>query len=588
MEEKIEKTYPCDVPAQEKRAYPCDKPEGNTGKMMQDSQSDSAKARQQGKGKRGGNAAASVVVRSGKTPEHPDYSKDRYQWAAERSAREAWGSERRTFGEKREFGGERKSFGGDRERRFGERRDDRSRGEGRSFGEKRSFDGERKSFGEKREFGGERRSFGGDRERRFGERRDDRSRGESRSFGEKRSFDGERRNFGEKRDFGGERKSFGDDRERRFGARRDDRNRGEGRSFGEKRSFDGERRSFGEKRDFGGERKNFGERRDFGGDRERRFGARRDDRNRGEGRGFDGRSRQGRDTKQDRPLLEQEFAAPHSLTVLENTQIGSFLDLGEGKKVLLPFAEQTKRPEVGEQLTVWLYEDKGGRMTATMRTPILKNGEIGILRVAEVTKIGLFLDNGVPKQLLVPFREQVCTPKAGQEVLVYAYTDKTGRAAATMRVYKHLSSESPYQADDKVSGFVYEVNPSMGVFVAVDNKYFGMIPQAEIYRPFRYGDTAEARVIRVREDGKLDLSVREKAYAAIAQDAETVMQELRRCGGKLDYADKADAALIEDIYGMSKNQFKRAIGHLYKEKRIRIDREKDSIELLEKTTNEQK
>lgn len=296
-----------------------------------------------------------------------------------------------------------------------------------------------------------------------------------------------------------------------------------------------------------------------------------------------GYERRDRDTfrRQEADDIEN-FDSSKELQVLENTSIGCFLDLGNGERVLLPFAEQVGKPAEGETVRVYLYKDKGGRLTATMRTPILKTGEIGVLKVAEITRIGIFLDNGMPKQLLVPFKEQICTPKPGSRVLVYLYKDKSGRQAATMRVYKHLSNETPYHAEDRAEGFVYEINPDIGVFVAVDNRYFGLIPKVEVYEHYQYGQTVSCRVLRVREDGKLDLSVREKSYAAIEQDAEAVLEEIIRQGGKLPYADKADAGLIEEIYHMSKNQFKRALGSLYRERRIAIDRGEDTVTLLEK------
>ena len=149
-----------------------------------------------------------------------------------------------------------------------------------------------------------------------------------------------------------------------------------------------------------------------------------------------------------------------------------------------------------------------------------------------------------------------------------------------MRVYKHLSNHAPYEKDDRVKGFVYEINPQLGVFVAVDDKYFGLIPKAEVFDRYHYGQRVECRVLRVREDGKLDLSPREKAYEAINHDAEQVLSEIRKNGGSLLYADRADAELIEKIYGMSKNQFKRALGNLYKRRLIEIDRERDRVRLL--------
>ena len=252
----------------------------------------------------------------------------------------------------------------------------------------------------------------------------------------------------------------------------------------------------------------------------------------------------------------------------------------ESTRVLIPFAEQIGRPAAGDTVTVYFYEDKGGRLTATMRTPILKDGEVGILEVAAVTGIGAFLDNGVPKQVLLPFKEQIHRPEVGDEVLVWLYKDKSGRQAATMRVYGHLDRHSPYHEDDRVTGFVYEINPDLGIFVAVDNKYYGLVPIRETFKNYAYGDEVEARVAKVREDGKLDLLIRDKLYKTVQEDADVILYELRRNNGFLPYGDRADAAFIEETYAMSKNQFKRALGHLYKNHIVELDRENDTVRLL--------
>ena len=254
--------------------------------------------------------------------------------------------------------------------------------------------------------------------------------------------------------------------------------------------------------------------------------------------------------------------------------------LPESNTVLLPFSEQLGRPAAGESIRVYFYEDKGGRITATMRTPILRDGEVGILTVADVTSIGAFLDNGVPKQVLLPFKEQIVAPKVGDEVLVWMYSDKSGRQAATMRVYGHLDKHSPYKEDDRVTGFVYEINPRLGIFVAVDNRYYGLVPMAETFKEYAYGDEIEARVAKVREDGKLDLLIRDKLYKTVDEDAEVILYELKRNNGFLPYGDRADAAFIEETYAMSKNQFKRALGHLYRNRIVELDREKDTVRVL--------
>lgn len=268
------------------------------------------------------------------------------------------------------------------------------------------------------------------------------------------------------------------------------------------------------------------------------------------------------------------------LKVIENTEYGSFLSLKDGGKVLLPFAEMTDRPSVGDEVEVTLYEDKGKRLTATMRKPLIKEGETGVLSVAAVTGIGVFVDNGMPKQLLVPFRELLHTPQVGDRILVYSYKDKSGREAGTMRVYRHLLRDSGYSEGDHVEGFVYEINDELGVFVAVDNRYYGLIPRSEYYGSLKYGDTVEARVSKVRNDGKMDLLIREKLHMTADKDADAILAELKRQGGMLPYADRADAETIKETFSMSKNQFKRALGYLYKKRLVEIDREKDTVKLI--------
>lgn len=290
---------------------------------------------------------------------------------------------------------------------------------------------------------------------------------------------------------------------------------------------------------------------------------------------------------------DSAFSRAYTLRVTTVSEIGAFVEApaevmngrygkrsAESTRVLIPFAEQIGRPAAGDTVTVYFYEDKGGRLTATMRTPILKDGEVGILEVAAVTSIGAFLDNGVPKQVLLPFKEQIHRPEVGDEVLVWLYKDKSGRQAATMRVYGHLDRHSPYHEDDRVTGFVYEINPDLGIFVAVDNKYYGLVPIRETFKNYAYGDEVEARVAKVREDGKLDLLIRDKLYKTVQEDADVILYELRRNNGFLPYGDRADAVFIEETYAMSKNQFKRALGHLYKNHIVELDRENDTVRLL--------
>lgn len=198
-------------------------------------------------------------------------------------------------------------------------------------------------------------------------------------------------------------------------------------------------------------------------------------------------------------------------------------------------------------------------------------GEVKLLKVAAVTSIGAFVDGGREKDILLPFAEQTKKVSEGEEVLVSLYTDKSGRPALTMNVYENLSCESPYQVDDNVKGRVYQISKRFGAFVAVDDKYSALIPAREVYPDIHIGDIVDARVTQVREDGKLTLSARKKAYIQMDEDAARIMEVIDEYEGVLPFSDSASPEVIRQKFGMSKNAFKRAIGKLYKEHRIVIE-----------------
>ena len=189
----------------------------------------------------------------------------------------------------------------------------------------------------------------------------------------------------------------------------------------------------------------------------------------------------------------------------------------------------------------------------------------------DVAKIGAFLDMGLEKDLLLPFKEQNHPVISGEECLVALYVDKSGRLAATMKVYPYLRSDSGLQKDMWTEGRVYELNDSLGVFVAVQDRYFGLIPRREVYENYRLGQIVRVRVTKVREDGKLDLSAREKAYQQIYGDAETILRRMDEQGGSLPFNDRVSPEIIQREFHLSKNAFKRAIGHLLKDGRIVIE-----------------
>ena len=267
-----------------------------------------------------------------------------------------------------------------------------------------------------------------------------------------------------------------------------------------------------------------------------------------------------------------ELGKIQELEVVRIKEFGVYLSESarETASVLLPKKQVPEGTKIGDKIMAFIYKDSEDRLIATVETPRLQVGGTAVLEVKEVSKIGAFLDMGLEKDLLLPFREQSHPVRKGEKCLVALYVDKSSRLAATMRVYSYMSNQSPYKKDDQVTGRIYEINENIGAFVAVDNRYYGLIPKQELFQNMREGDEIEARVIRVRDDGKLDLSVRQKAYMQMESDAVRVMQVIEEFDGVLPFNDKARPETIRREFNMSKNEFKRAVGKLLKEGKIRI------------------
>ena len=271
-----------------------------------------------------------------------------------------------------------------------------------------------------------------------------------------------------------------------------------------------------------------------------------------------------------------------SLCVARHSDFGIYLYAPDGSKedqVLLPKGQVPDGIEIDDFLDVFIYKDSEDRFIATTATPALELGQVRLLKVIETTKIGAFLDWGLAKDLLLPFKEQTKEVKTGDEILVALYTDKSNRLCATMKVYDFLRTDSPYKKDDLVTGHVYELSNNFGVFIAVDDIYSALLPKQEVFKNYIPGDVIEARVRNVREDGKLTLSARQKSFLQMDTDSQQIYDRLVKSpNGMLPFHDKTDASIIKEEFQMSKNAFKRGIGRLMKERKIRI--ESDGIYLI--------
>lgn len=269
-----------------------------------------------------------------------------------------------------------------------------------------------------------------------------------------------------------------------------------------------------------------------------------------------------------------ELGKKQTLTIVKSVEFGVYLaedkNADAKNRVLLPGKQVPQGAKEGDRLEVFIYKDSQDRLISTTKEPLISVGQTAVLKVKQVTKIGAFLDWGLEKDLLLPYHEQTLRVREGEEVLVALYVDKSSRLCATMKVYHFLSTRTPYVVGDIVKGRVYEISERFGVFVAVDDKYSALIPAREAAGKYRPGKILELRVTEVKEDGKMNVSDRQKAYLQLNEDAEMVLGVIDEFAGVLPFDDKVSPEVIKREFGLSKNAFKRAVGHLLKEGKIEI------------------
>lgn len=267
-----------------------------------------------------------------------------------------------------------------------------------------------------------------------------------------------------------------------------------------------------------------------------------------------------------------EIGKWQTLQVVRSKDFGIYLaeNQGDDDAVLLPRKQVPEGLKAGGSIRVFVYLDSSDRPIATVNQPLITLGEIRRLKCAGVSKIGAFMDWGLEKDILLPFKEMQGKVREGREYLVYMYMDKSSRLCVSMKLYNHLSSDSSHKKGDSVQGYIYEINEKMGAFVAVEDKYQGLIPKQELHKRVNVGDTMTMRVTEVRDDGKLNLSISQLAYQQMEEDSEMVYEAILSFDGVLPFNDKASPELIERELGLSKAAFKRAVGRLLKEGRIEI------------------
>ena len=260
------------------------------------------------------------------------------------------------------------------------------------------------------------------------------------------------------------------------------------------------------------------------------------------------------------------------LTIRRFGPPGAYLGVGERDDILLIGSETPEGAKVGDELDVFVHRDSEGRPIATTRLPKVELGQVAFLEVTQCTPIGAFVDWGLAKELLVPFAQQTVELNVGARHPIGVYVDASGRLAGTMRVTEMLGgADVEWKLDEWVDGEAWRNDPEIGLFVIVERSFVGLVPAAEPHSLGR-GDAASFRISNVLMDGKIELSLRGHAHEELDNDAQKVLAALGRPNA-LQVSDKSSPEEIRALFGLSKKAFKRAVGRLFKERKITIDDE---------------
>ena len=253
---------------------------------------------------------------------------------------------------------------------------------------------------------------------------------------------------------------------------------------------------------------------------------------------------------------------------------GAFLVDNEGNDVLLPNKYIPAGIKIGDQLKVFVYNDSEDRIVATTLCPLIQLHEFGYLKVKDINNIGAFLDWGLEKDLLVPFRQQHRRLNIGQWCLVYMYIDSlTHRLAATTKVEKHFEKENIELEINQEVDLLITSESDLGVNVIINNTYSGMIFRNQIYKDIMMGDHIKGFIEQIRTDGKIDVNLRKKGMKNLEAGAQTILEELRASNGFIALTDKSTPEEIQSVLQMSKKNFKKSLGILYKNKQVLLKEE---------------
>lgn len=261
----------------------------------------------------------------------------------------------------------------------------------------------------------------------------------------------------------------------------------------------------------------------------------------------------------------------NTLKVLRKVDFGFYLDGGDAGEILIPGRYAPQNCRIGDSLEVFIYYDSEDRIIATTEKPLATVGQFAYLKVVEVNAFGAFLYWGLPKDLLVPFREQKQKMEEGKSYVVFIYIDAdTDRIAASAKLEQFLNHEpANYLPGDQVELIITAIT-ELGYKAAINQRHEGIIYKNEVFEPLKKGQKLTGFVKKVRADGKIDLRLYKEGYEKIDQFSEKILDLLKRENGFVELNDHSQADLIYENLGMSKKSFKQALGNLYKQKLITI------------------
>ena len=257
------------------------------------------------------------------------------------------------------------------------------------------------------------------------------------------------------------------------------------------------------------------------------------------------------------------------LTIVKTVDFGLYLDGGDEGEILLPSRYVPKDYQIGEELDVFLYLDSEERLVATTEKPLAQVGDFAYLEVAWVNEYGAFLHWGPMKDLFCPFREQKMRMEIGESYIVFVHIDEESyRIVASAKVERYLQKDvPPYVAGDEVDLLIWQKS-DLGFKVIIDNRYQGLVYEDQVFKQIHTGDRMRGYISRVREDGKLDVTLQPTGYEQARVFSDTLLQYLKDHGGVCDLGDKSDAEVIKRRFQVSKKTFKKAVGDLYRRRLI--------------------